>query len=194
MKRKNIKEQIRNYFFVNPSTKMRVRQIERELNLPLPSVIRYIQELEKEGILKREKIAEAVLFSANRASKYFLLEKKLYNIKLLYESGLTEYLINELSNPIIIVFGSYSKGEDNENSDIDLYIQTPSKKEIKLERFEKLLKRKIQIFVHSNLKQIRNPHLMNNIINGIPLNNFLEVFVWKRLRGMIAYISIHQLK
>ena len=177
MTRKNIKEQIRNYFFLNPSVKMRVRQIERELNLPLPSVIRYINELEKEGILKIEKIAGIVSFTANRASKPFLLEKKLYNVKMLYESGLIEYLINELSNPIIIVFGSYSKGDDNENSDIDLYIQTPSKKEIKLGRFEKLLKRKIQLFIHSNLKQIKNPHLMNNIINGIPLNNFLEVFI-----------------
>lgn len=177
MKRKNIKESIKNYFFVNPSTKMRVRQIERELNLPLPSVIRYTKELEKEGMLKREKIAEAVLFSANRASKSFLLEKKLYNIKLLYESGLIEYLINELSNPILIVFGSYSKGEDTENSDIDLYIQTFSKKEIKLEKFENLLKRKIQVFIHPNLKHIKNTHLMNNIINGMPLNNYLEVFV-----------------
>ena len=177
MKIRDIKEQIRNFFFVNPSVKMRVRQIERGLKLPIPSVIRYTKELEKEGILKREKIAEAVLFSADRASKSFLLQKKLYNIKLLYESGLIEYLINEFSNPILIVFGSYSKGEDNENSDIDLYIQTPSKKEIKLERFEKLLKRKIQVFIHSNLKQIKNPNLMNNIINGIPLNNFLEVFV-----------------
>ena len=55
---KNIKDKIKEYFFVNPTVKVRVRQIERELKIPLPSAIRYVKELEKEGILKNEKIAE----------------------------------------------------------------------------------------------------------------------------------------
>ena len=186
MKTKNIKEVIKNHFFINPIIKMRVRQIERELKLSLPSVIRYCDELYNEGILKKEKISNVVLFSADRTSKHFLLEKKLYNIKNIYKSGLIDYLINELSNPIIIVFGSYSKGEDIENSDIDLYIETPSKREIKVEKFEKNLKRNIQFFVHSDIKQINNPNLMNNILNGVILNGFLEVFKWRKLHGMIV--------
>lgn len=176
MKRISIREKIKDYFFVNPTIKMRVRQIERELKLPLPSVIKYCGELSNEGILKKEKISNIVLFSADRTSKNFLLEKKLYNIKSLYNSGLVEYLINELSNPVIIAFGSYSKGEDIENSDIDLYIETPSKKELKTEKFEKILKRNLQLFIHPDLKHINNPNLMNNIINGMILNGFLEVF------------------
>ena len=80
----------------------------------------------------------------------------------------------ELSNPAIIVFGSYAKGEDVENSDIDLYIETPSKKEIKLEKFGKILKRKIQIFFYKNIHEIKNIDLANNIINGIILNGFIE--------------------
>ena len=176
MKRKNIKEEIKKYFFINPTVKLRVRQVERELKLPLPSVIRYCNELEKENILNRERISGIYLYSADRTSKNFLLEKKLFNIKNLYEVGLIEHLINELSNPVIVIFGSYSKGEDIENSDIDLYVQTPSKKGLKIEKFEKLLKRKLHVFIHSNIKQINNPHLMNNIINGVTLNGFLEVF------------------
>ena len=82
----------------------------------------------------------------------------------------------ELSNPPIVLFGSFAKGEDIEDSDIDLYIETLSKKNIDLEKFEKLLKRKIQIFRHKNLNEISNPHLANNIINGIILNNYIEVF------------------
>ena len=100
----------------------------------------------------------------------------MFNIKQIYDSGLRDYLINEYSNPVIILFGSFSKGEDIENSDIDLYLGMLSKKEIKLEKFEKILKRKIQIFRYSNLKQINNIHLANNIINGIIFNGFLEVF------------------
>lgn len=177
MKIKNIsiKEQIRNYFFVNPNAKMRVREIEKKLKLPLPSVIRYCKELKKEGILTTIAIGKSVFYTANKTSSNFLLEKKLYNLKSLYASGLVDYLKTELSNPSIIVFGSYAKGEDNEKSDIDLYIETPSKKDINLRDFEGILKRNIQIFRHKNFFEIKNKELMNNIANGILLNGFVEV-------------------
>jgi len=38
------------------------------------------------------------------------------------------------------------------------------------------LKREIQLFQYKNLKEIRNTNLVNNIINGITLNNYIEVF------------------
>ncbi|MCD6367610.1 MAG: nucleotidyltransferase domain-containing protein, partial [Candidatus Aenigmarchaeota archaeon] len=141
-----------------------------------PSVIRYCKELKGEGILKIVKIGGVVFYSADRTSEKFLLEKKLFNIKRLYESGFVDYLKKELSDPNIVVFGSYSRGEDIETSDIDVYVETPSKKEVDVERFEKILKRKIQIFRHKGIKEIKNPHLANNIINGVTLNGFIEVF------------------
>ncbi|MBS3074713.1 nucleotidyltransferase domain-containing protein [Candidatus Pacearchaeota archaeon] len=176
MKRKDINKTIREYFFINPNAKLRVREIERTLKLPLPSVIRHCKELEKESILTTIKIGNVNFYTANRGSEKYLLEKKLYNIKKIYESGFIEYLKNELSNPKIVLFGSFAKGEDTEESDIDLYVETPSKKKVSLEKFEKLLKRKIQVFWYKNLNKISNPHLANNIINGITLNNYIEVF------------------
>ena len=176
MKAESIKEKIKDHFFINPSSKLRVREIERVLKLPLPSIIRYSKELKKEEILTIIKIGKVVLYTSNRSSKNYLLEKKLFNIKNLYSCRLIDFLAEELSNPPIIVFGSYSKGEDLENSDIDLYVETPSKKEINLNKFENLLKRKIQVFRYKNIREIKNIHLANNLINGIILNGFIEVF------------------
>lgn len=176
MKRKNIKDKIKEYFFVNPSVKMRVREIEKALKLPLPSVIRYCKELKEEGILTTISIGKSLFYTGDRENRGFLLQKRLYNIKSLYDSGLIDFLKNELSNPVIILFGSYEKGEDTENSDIDLYIETPSKKIASLTEFERKLKRKMQLFSHKNIAEIKNPNLANNIINGIVLNNFIEVF------------------
>ena len=176
MKTYNIKERIKDYFFMNPTKKMRVRQIERELELPLPSVIRYCKELEKEEILKKEAISGVSTYSADRASRKFLIAKRLFNIKSIFESGLPDYMIKEYFNPVMVLFGSYSKGEDTEESDIDLYVETPKKHEFKLEKFEKALKRKIQVFNYKNIKDLPNPHLRNNIINGMTINNFLEAF------------------
>ena len=176
MKRKNIKFLVMDFFLVNPTIKIRVRQLEKKLNVPFPSIVRYTKELTNEGVLKKEEISNVILYSADRTSKKYLIEKKLYNLRMLYESELVDYLINEISNPVIVVFGSYSRGEDIENSDIDLYFETSFGGKIKLDKFEKILKRSIQLFIHKSIREVRNKNLMDNIINGITLNNFMVVF------------------
>jgi predicted nucleotidyltransferase len=155
---------------------LRVREIERILKLPLPSVIRYCKELEGEEMLSTIKIGNLNFYAANRGNAKYHIEKKLFNIKSIYDSGLIEYIKIELSNPLIIVFGSYAKGEDIEKSDIDIYVETPSKKRIELEKYNKKLGKEIQILQSKSLKDIRNIHLANNIINGFILNNYIEVF------------------
>lgn len=175
MKRNNIKQIIKEHFFINPYSQLRVREIERTLKLPLPSVIKYCKELKQEDILTINKTGNVTFYTASRSETY-ILEKKLFNIKQLCDSGLINYLKIELSNPVIVLFGSFAKGEDTENSDIDLYIETPSKKEVQLEKFEQLLKREIQIFQYKKIQEVTNLHLANNIVNGITVNNFLEVF------------------
>ncbi|MEA3430163.1 MAG: nucleotidyltransferase domain-containing protein [Nanoarchaeota archaeon] len=172
----SIKQIIKEYFFINPTAKLRVRGIERTLKLSLPSVIRYCKELMDEGILGIIRIGNVVFYTADKTNKIYLLEKRLFNIKEIFESNIIKYLRKELSNPAIVLFGSFAKGEDLEKSDIDIYIESLSKKELNLKKFEKLLNRKIQIFKFKNIKQVSNPHLANNIVNGITLNSFVEVF------------------
>ena len=176
MKRKSIKEEIREYFFTYPTAKLRVRQIEKKLGLSLPSVIRYCRELKDEKILSVVQMGNIVFYTADRASKEFILEKRLFNIKEVHESGLIDYLKKELSNPTVVLFGSYSKGEDTENSDIDVYIRTISKKNTDVRKFEKRLKKNIHLFRYRSINEVQNKNLANNIINGITLNGFIEVF------------------
>lgn len=171
---KSIKESIKAYFFTHPTARLRVRQIERETKAPLPSVIRYAKELEKEGVLKATDIAGVKLYSADRASKEFLFEKSIFNIRMLRSSGLVDYITENCHNPAIIVFGSYARGEDIESSDIDLYAET--EKINSIEPFEKKLGHKIQLFCYKDIKEVKNKGLADNIINGIKLNGFLEVF------------------
>ena len=176
MKRKDVKNKIKQHFFSNPTIKLRVRQLERAVGVALPSVLQYTKDLEKEGFLKKSIIANITLYSADRTSQQFLLEKKFCNVRKLYTSGLIKHLIETLSNPTIVVFGSYSKGEDIERSDIDLYIETPSKKDVSLQKFEKELGKEIEIFIHSNIHKVKNKELANNILNGVVINGFIEVF------------------
>src|SRR3989344_9137367 len=127
---KNIKQTIKEYFLINPSAKLRVREIERTLKLPLPSVIKYCREYEKESVLMTIRIGNVVFYTADRGSEKYVLEKKLFNIKTIHESGLIENLRQELNNPSIVLFGSFVRGEDIEESDVDLYVETHSKKRV----------------------------------------------------------------
>lgn len=176
MKAKNIKERIREYFFVHPTDRMRVRQIEKKLKLPLPSVIRYAKDLEREGILKRTTVANVSMYSADRSSERYLLEKKLFNIRSLFDSELIKFLVSKYHNPCIILFGSYSKGEDVEGSDIDIYIESPASKDVPLNKYEAAMERRIQLFVFKNIHKVPNKELANNILNGVVLSGFVEVF------------------
>jgi predicted nucleotidyltransferase len=176
MKAKDIKGRLQAHFFLHPTAKLRVRQIERELGAPLPSVIRYARELEKEGILKVSVVGGARLYSADRSSPKFLLEKRLFNIRSLYSSGLVGSLIEEYNNPPIILFGSYARGEDVETSDVDIYVESGAKDEKDLSVFERRLGRKIHVIMSKSLPSLRNKGLANNIINGFVVSGYLEAF------------------
>ncbi len=176
MSTKSIKQKVREHFLLNPTAKLRVRHIAQKLSIPLHSAIRYSQELKKEALLKETAIAGVKLYSADRSSEKFLLEKKLYNLRSLHESGLVEYLALEMGNPAIIVFGSYARGEDTEESDIDIYIQAQEKLPAGLAKFEKVLQRKIQLFSFKGIRGVKNKELANTILNGMTLNGFVEVF------------------
>lgn len=163
------KNKLLDYFFLNPTAKLRVREIERKVKIPLPSVIRYCSELEKEGFLVRMQISNIFVYCANRANKRFLFKKKLFNLEQIY--NLVEYLSKESYNSLIILFGSYSRGEDIETSDIDLFIEGKS---IDVSLFEKKLQRKVQIFAFNKLEEVPNPKLQNSILNGIVLNGYID--------------------
>jgi predicted nucleotidyltransferase len=164
------------YFLNNPTAKERVRGVARKTNLPLPSISRYLKELEEEGFLKKEMIAGIKLFSADRFSKNFLIEKKLYNLKQIYLSGLIEYIDSKLNGSLIILFGSYLKGEDVESSDIDLFIETTNEN-MDLTGFEDFFGKSIHIFAFKDINDIKNKKLLNNILSGMVLGGNLEVFL-----------------
>jgi predicted nucleotidyltransferase len=168
---------IKYIFFKNPEKEHHVRHIAKQLNISPTSASKYLKELEKKEILTSEKKYGHLIFRANTESKKYQVLKRNNNILSLYDSGLINFLQKTYNYPeAIILFGSYSKGEDTSRSDIDLLIITPAKKEHKLEKFEKKLGRKIQIFEISKEELIKtNANLKNSWINGIVLEGYIEI-------------------
>lgn len=146
-----------------------MRQISRILKVSPPSVSKAITELARENLAKIKKDLTYEM-QANLSNQEFRNMKRVYNLKMVYSSGLFNYLAEKFSLNTIILFGSYSKGEDNEKSDIDIAIDSKEKL-LELEEYEKKLNRKINIefFDYKKIKK----ELKDSIINGIVLLGYI---------------------
>lgn len=126
-------------------------------------------------ILKREEDnIKLNKIKLNRDNSFVLELKRVENLKQIYESKLVEDLERKFPGSTIILFGSYSRGEDRYNSDIDIAVIYSKKKQIDLKSFEKKLERNININFYDNLKEINN-ELKSNILNGITLRGGISL-------------------
>mgnify|MGYP003987829595 FL=1 len=105
--------------------------------------------------------------------------KRVDNLKQIYESKLLECLEQEFAGSTIILFGSYSRGEDTENSDTDIAIIGRKEKKINLNKYEKLLDRRINLNFYESFSKIHK-NLKENLFNGIVLSGGIEL--WKLLK------------
>src|SRR3989344_1499316 len=159
-------------FYINSYRWYHVREISRVVGLSPSTGSKYLNSFVKEGLLKKKEERKHLLFKADTENKGFILNKINYNIQKIKRSGLIEYLEEEFNYPqTIILFGSYAKGENIPDSDIDIFILTETKKEPDLSIFRKKLNTEIQLFIYNHKKfkvmQKNNKGLFINIINGI---------------------------
>lgn len=177
----NKKNKFINFFIREPERKFHIRQLAKLTKKSPTTISKYLKEYEKKRVLISERKLNHLLFKANNESEEFKQLKLSYNLNLLKNSGLVDFLIKEFNNPeAIVLFGSFAKAENTPTSDIDVVVISPLKKEINIKKFEKKLKHKIQLFITSRSKmermKKRNKELLNNWINGLTLYGIMEVF------------------
>ena len=161
-------------FFDFPKKGFHMRELSRRTKIAQTSVINHLKALVKEGLITKDKKEIYPVFRANRESDLFKLYKKFDLIYKIYSSGLLSYLYDSCVPDVIILFGSASKGEDIEESDTDLFIQS-SEKKLNLTKYEKMLNRRIALFFEEGFPKL-SPELKNNILNGIVLKGYIKVF------------------
>ncbi|MEK6840949.1 MAG: nucleotidyltransferase domain-containing protein [Nanoarchaeota archaeon] len=150
-------------FFKEPTKIHFIREIGKKISLAQTSVRNYINEMEKEGLIIKKESKPFDGFVSNRENEDFISLKQAYNLYSL--NNLKKVLIHNLGPKAIIFFGSYQKGEDIENSDIDLLVVSRIKKDINFGKYEGNIMRKIHI---TFVKDINNlgENLKSNIKNG----------------------------
>lgn len=157
-------------FFKEPLTIHFIREIGKKIKLAPTSVKKNIEELLKENLIIKQKSKPFAGYIANRESELFLHYKKTYNFYSLYD--LKNKLIQELYPQAIVVFGSYCLGEDIEESDIDIVIVSKITKDIDLQKFEKILERKINIITVKNLDKL-DENIKKKVYNGFVIHGNL---------------------
>lgn len=173
------KYKILKIFFDDPlpkGTPYQLREISRKADIAPTSVKLYLNELAREGLIlkSRHRINNYPVYSSNRSNEKFKFFKKVDIMLSIMESGLLEYLSDECMPDAIVLFGSAAKGEDLADSDVDLFLLCKERK-LELEKYEKQIKRKINIFFSADFNKLSS-ELRNNILNGIILKGYLKVF------------------
>ncbi|MBI5224534.1 nucleotidyltransferase domain-containing protein [Candidatus Micrarchaeota archaeon] len=162
-------------FFDSPQEKIHIRKIARLVGLSAPGVIKIVSRLKTEGLLVSERTDLSEDVSASKNEKFLNL-KRCYNFLNLQESGIVGFLQKHYEEPeAIVLFGSYSRGEDNSRSDVDLAVLTNLSKSLDLKKFEKNVGRKINLY-EINAKECEKEFL-NSLANGIILHGFQKLIL-----------------
>src|SRR3989338_11389756 len=149
-------------FFDFPRKDFQMRELSRRIKLAQISVINHLKFLQKDGLVIKEKKGVYSVFRANRESEDFRILKMQNLIWRIHKSGLIPFIDEKLKPNCVVLFGSASRGDDTEISDIDLFIQA-EEAQLNLEKYEKILNRRINILFEPKIGSL-NKELLNNII------------------------------
>ncbi|MFA6022785.1 MAG: nucleotidyltransferase domain-containing protein [Candidatus Pacearchaeota archaeon] len=159
--------------------KTHLREIARTLNESHSTVLRKINELTKENILdyKREGKNKVFFIKNNLKAKNYIYSAEIHKLnKLLKKHPELSIILEEIKKNfpkgMIILFGSYAKGNPKSDSDIDIYLETNNNHlKDKVKQINSKLSVKIGKFDKNSLliKEIIKNHI---IIRG--LEDFYE--------------------
>jgi len=174
------KNKIIEVLFKYPEKEFSLSDLAKEAGVAKANIGKILEEFQQIGLISIEKLSKIWRIKSNQTNWLFMRSKIIYNLNFVYRSGLVEFLVDYFKNPkAVVLFGSFRKGEDLSNSDIDIAIESNEVKEYsitglrELSEFESIIGRKIQLHIF-NRKSI-DIGIFNNVANGIVLWGFLEV-------------------
>jgi predicted nucleotidyltransferase/DNA-binding transcriptional ArsR family regulator len=171
---------------------LHIREISRQIKTGLPNIKRYLDILEKEKIIRKEKKANLVNITLTYKSEIFPDLKQINSNSFLdlpknIRIASNDFLMELEEKPLIsLIFGSYAKGNYNKNSDLDIFLVFQELKNEK--RIEETAKR---IGMRTNVKinpiyisypkfkkdfLDKNHNFSNEIRNKVILLNGIEYY------------------
>jgi len=167
------------WFFSFPDKEMSLNDLSEQLRISKTTANRVVKRLVEEEFLNFEELGRVWRITCNKQHTYNFSRKIGYNLTMVYESGIIEEIHKRVESPrAIVLFGSYSKGDDNEKSDIDIAVEMISDEELKIIPLGVLPqfghRQNVPVNLHVFSRNKIDLNLFANIVNGIVLWGFLE--------------------
>jgi len=167
------------WFFDHPEVKITLSELAEKLQISKKTANRVVNELVKENFLLLEEIGRTWRISCNPLHPYNKTIKVGYNLTAVYTVDIIEWVYKTVGNAkAIVLFGSYRKGDNNSNSDLDIAVEVVGNKDleiISLGEFHIGFRKKVPVNLHVFSRNNIDLNLFANIANGIVLDGFLEV-------------------
>lgn len=166
-------ESLMEVFYKTPTKEFTLRGLAKEAGLSHTAVIKFVNALEKRNFVEIETFGRAKKVSFNMESEEAVREKRIRNIKAA-EVIKEEILKSGIDARAIILFGSFSRGEDIESSDIDIAVVGRKNFKVDFSKIEKKLNRRVNIIFFDIFRKIPE-NLGGSIINGVKLYGVIDV-------------------
>ena len=173
--------------FNYPNQTFHIRSLEKKIGFSTTAVISAVKELRDFQIVTVEETEITTNIRANLERQEYKFYKLIFNLYRLRRYGLVDNLADFFRNPeAIVMYGSFSRGEDVEKSDVDMLVITPlglsaieaiTKSESFLKWvkiFEEEFNRKLDLKVLASLEK-SSTDFKNSIANGIVLSGYVRV-------------------
>ena len=173
-------EQMLELFFNSPTKQWRFKDILKTAKITRSKADKWLKLFCKENLIKRVKERNKMpYYIGNYDCPEYKSKKRVFALDMIYKSGLLSHLYSLEKAKAVILFGSLSRSDWYENSDVDLFIYGDSEG-LKIANYELKLHRDIQVFICENNKELAKygEGLIKNIIKGNLIKgdlDFLEV-------------------
>ena len=161
-----------------PNKTFHIRMLEKETEFSTTAIIDAVNELKSFGIIEVFETPITKNIKAKLDSEAYGFYKIIFNLYRLKRYGFVDNLLEIFNNPeAIVLYGSFAKGEDIEESDVDfLVISSNASADLSTFKntFEKEMHRKIDITVLPSLDK-SSAEFKNAVANGIVLHGYLKV-------------------
>lgn len=168
------------WFFSYPTDEFTLNQLCSKVGISKTTGKRIVQRLMKEDFLELKKIGKLWRIKANQNHIFFRHLKIPENLELISCSGIIEEISKKFARArAIVLFGSYRKGDDTPQSDIDIAVEVLGDKPLEIIEFGTLKnlghRKNVPVNVHVFSRKKVDINVFSNIANGIILDGFLEV-------------------
>lgn len=174
------KENVKMLFFSQSTMHWHFDELVKQSKLSRAQVNAWLKRLLRERLIKKiQPKGKMPYYISDWESSAFRVQKRLFALIHLEKAGFLEHLYSLKGAKTVVIFGSFARADWHDASDIDIFIYGKDDK-LELGKYEKLLKREIQVFTAENSKGLQKmgPGLLRSIASGYFVKggmDFMEV-------------------